>query len=97
MISDVCITAIQELMSEESIHLSSQGVSRTPDPPLAGGPKAKPRFAEFACSHAEVIDSNQFFWGAKVVWRRYIVLLLWSPRLSFQSPSGEVTRTSDEL
>jgi hypothetical protein len=41
-------------MSEESIQVSSQ---RTPDPPLeAGGSKGKPRFAEFACSHAEVID-----------------------------------------
>jgi hypothetical protein len=46
-------------MSEESIHLSSQGASRTPDPPPAGGSKGKPRFAEFACSHAEVISTNR--------------------------------------
>ena len=44
-------------MSEESIQMSSQRVTNTPNPPLeAGSSKAKPRFAEFACSHAEVID-----------------------------------------
>ena len=49
-------------MSEESIHMSSQRVSGSPDPPLestAGGSKGKPRFAEFACSHAEVIDISR--------------------------------------
>jgi len=46
-------------MSEESIHLSSQGIFRTPDPPAAGGSKGKPRFAEFACSHAEVVNINR--------------------------------------
>jgi len=60
LISDVCITVIQELMSEESICISSQQVSPpTNDPPPAGGSKGKPRFAEFACSHAEVIDINR--------------------------------------
>lgn len=44
-------------MSEESIQMSSQRVTDTPNPPLeAGSSKGKPRFAEFACSHAEVID-----------------------------------------
>jgi hypothetical protein len=44
-------------MSEESIQMSSQHVTDNPDPPLeVGGSKGKPRFAEFACSHPEVID-----------------------------------------
>ncbi len=59
------LTGFQELMSEESIHLSSQQVSGTPDRTRescrsAGeASKSKPRFAEFACSHVEVIDINR--------------------------------------
>ena len=84
-------------MSEESIRMSSQGVSRTPDPPPSGGSKGKPRFAEFACSHTEVLDTGRGSpLGAKLVWCRYIDSLLWSPRLLFQGSFGEVTRISDK-
>ena len=55
-------------MSEESIHLSSQGIFRTPDPPVAGGSKGKPRFAEFACSHAEVVNQPGSFTTEALMW-----------------------------
>ena len=85
-------------MSEESIRMSSQGDSRTPDPPPSGGSKGKPRFAEFACSHTEVIDTSQVIshLRAKMVWCRYTGSLLWSPRLLFQSSFGEETRIYDK-
>ena len=86
--------------------MSSQGVSGTLDPPLrpschttVGGSKDKPRFAEFACSHIEVIKYPKSlpYWGAKVILRRYTVSLRWSQKQSFQRLSGEATRTSDKL
>ena len=84
-------------MSEESIRMSSQGVSRIPNPPPSGGSKGKPKFAEFACSHTEVIDTSRVLsLGAKMVWCRYTVSLHWSPRLLFQSSFGEATRISDK-
>ncbi len=55
------VTVVQELLSEESIHLSTQqsisthNTSLEPSP-STGGSKCKPRFAEFACSSAEVIN-----------------------------------------
>jgi hypothetical protein len=47
-------------LSEESIHMSSQQVSGSPDRTRGScrsageASKSKPRFAEFACSHTEV-------------------------------------------
>jgi hypothetical protein len=56
------LTAPQELLSEESIHMSSQRSTSFPKTSLepsclsTGGSKCKPRFAEFACSFVEVIS-----------------------------------------
>jgi hypothetical protein len=56
------LTTLQELLSEESIHMSSQRstsfpkTSLEPSCPSTGGSKCKPRFAEFACSFVEVIS-----------------------------------------
>jgi hypothetical protein len=92
-------------MSEESSCMSSQRVADTSNPPheppgrpTVGGSKAKPRFAEFACSHVEVIDNSLFLFplDADVVHRRYSVSSHWSQRQSFQSTFGEVTRTSEK-
>ncbi|KAH9063859.1 hypothetical protein EDB87DRAFT_73713 [Lactarius vividus] len=55
------LTIAQELLSEESIYMSTQRSSTStlstslgPSYPSTGGSKCKPRFAEFACPFVEV-------------------------------------------
>lgn len=65
------LTFAQELLSEESIYMSSQrsasfpNTSLEPSSPSTGVSKSKPRFAEFACPLVEVI-SQGFATGALV-------------------------------
>ena len=61
------LTTPQELLSEESIYMSSQrstsflNTSLEPACPPTGSSKCKPRFAEFACSFVEVITRVSAF------------------------------------
>jgi hypothetical protein len=57
------LTIAQELLSEESIHMSqrsasSPNTSLDPSFPSTGVSKCKPRFAEFACPLVEVISQG---------------------------------------
>jgi len=86
-------------MSSQQVTVSSSLVpqSEASSRQTAGGSKGKPRFAEFACSHTQVIHILPPHLVAKVGRRRYTASLLWSQRRSFRSSYGEATTISTEL